>query len=110
MNPLCPPVGYPGFRYLYFSNWLHGDIRQYDITDTRCPPCPWCSFHDVFFLVPPYPARKPKLTGQIFLGGSILREGSVRVVEDTELSVQPQVRGLIGDQKEDTIVPVDLNL
>ena len=22
-------------KYLYFSNWLHGDIRQYDITDTR---------------------------------------------------------------------------
>lgn len=24
-------------RYLYFSNWLHGDIRQYDITDRRNP-------------------------------------------------------------------------
>merc|ERR1712168_984669 len=36
-------------KYLYFSNWLHGDIRQYDITDTR----------------------NPKLVGQIFLGGSI---------------------------------------
>ena len=22
-------------KYLYFSNCLHGDIRQYDITDTR---------------------------------------------------------------------------
>ena len=22
-------------KYLYFSNWLHGDIRQYDITDSR---------------------------------------------------------------------------
>ena len=22
-------------KYLYFSNWVHGDIRQYDITDTR---------------------------------------------------------------------------
>lgn len=34
-------------RYLYFSNWLHGDIRQYDISD---------------------PA-KPKLTGQLWCGG-----------------------------------------
>ena len=34
-------------RWLYFSNWLHGDIRQYDISD---------------------PA-KPKLTGQVWLGG-----------------------------------------
>ena len=24
-------------RFLYFSNWLHGDIRQYDISDTRKP-------------------------------------------------------------------------
>ncbi|MEX0977293.1 MAG: selenium-binding protein SBP56-related protein, partial [Pirellulales bacterium] len=32
-------------RYLYFSNWLHGDLRQYDISD---------------------PA-KPKLTGQLWL-------------------------------------------
>jgi selenium-binding protein 1 len=36
-------------RYLYFSNWLHGDIRQYDISD---------------------PA-KPKLTGQVWIGGVI---------------------------------------
>ena len=26
-------------KYLYFSNWLHGDIRQYDITDTRYVTC-----------------------------------------------------------------------
>ena len=34
-------------RFLYFSNWLHGDLRQYDVSD---------------------PA-KPKLTGQLWLGG-----------------------------------------
>jgi selenium-binding protein 1 len=34
-------------RFLYFSNWLHGDLRQYDISD---------------------PAN-PKLTGQLQLGG-----------------------------------------
>jgi len=64
-------------RFLYFSNWVHGDIRQYDITDTR----------------------NPKLTGQIFLGGSIQKEGSVRVVEDKELSVQPQTRFAKGTKK-----------
>ena len=53
-------------KYLYFSNWVHGDIRQYDITDTR----------------------KPKLVGQIFLGGSILKGGNVKVVEDRELKVR----------------------
>jgi selenium-binding protein 1 len=34
-------------RYLYFSNWLHGDIRQYDISD---------------------PAH-PRLAGQVWVGG-----------------------------------------
>lgn len=34
-------------RWLYLSNWLHGDVRQYDVSD---------------------PAR-PKLTGQVWLGG-----------------------------------------
>jgi selenium-binding protein 1 len=24
-------------RFLYFSTWLHGDIRQYDITDRLHP-------------------------------------------------------------------------
>jgi len=24
-------------RYLYVSNWFHGDVRQYDITDRRHP-------------------------------------------------------------------------
>ena len=36
-------------RYLYFSDWLHGDIRQYDVSDP---------FH-------------PKLVGQLWLGGVI---------------------------------------
>ena len=41
-------------KYLYFSNWLHGDLRQYDVSD---------------------PA-KPKLTGQLWLGGVIGKEAS----------------------------------
>ena len=36
-------------KYLYFSNWLHGDVRQYDISDPS----------------------NPKLTGQVWLGGVI---------------------------------------
>nr|DBA13845.1 TPA: hypothetical protein GDO54_004879 [Pyxicephalus adspersus] len=57
-------------RFLYFSNWLHGDIRQYDVTDTR----------------------HPKLVGQIFLGGSITKGGAVKVLEDQELNAQPEPR------------------
>jgi selenium-binding protein 1 len=34
-------------KYLYFSNWLHGDIRQYDVSDPS----------------------HPKMVGQIWLGG-----------------------------------------
>jgi len=64
-------------RFLYFSNWLHGDIRQYDITDTS----------------------NPKLVGQVFFGGSIQREGSVKVVEDKELSVQPETKYVRGTKK-----------
>lgn len=54
-------------RFLYFSNWLHGDIRQYDITDTR----------------------NPRLVGQVFLGGSIQNDSQVKVLEDKELDSQP---------------------
>src|SRR5262249_8182168 len=36
-------------RFVYFSDWLHGDVRQYDVRD---------------------PA-KPKLTGQVWCGGLI---------------------------------------
>ncbi|XP_015595578.1 methanethiol oxidase [Cephus cinctus] len=53
-------------KYLYFSNWLHGDVRQYDITDIR----------------------NPKLTGQVLLGGSILSDSKIRVLEDPEGSGQ----------------------
>ncbi|NWT12436.1 SBP1 oxidase, partial [Vireo altiloquus] len=55
-------------RFLYFSNWLHGDVRQYDISD---------------------PTR-PKLVGQVFLGGSICKGGAVTVLEDQELQEQPE--------------------
>lgn len=52
-------------KYLYFSSWLMGDVRQYDITDRS----------------------KPKLTGQVFLGGVILSDSKVVVTEDKELEV-----------------------
>eukprot|EP00794_Sanderia_malayensis_P019487 gene19487-21412_t len=54
-------------RFMYFSNWLHGDVRQYDITDRR----------------------NPKLVGQVFIGGSIVKGGAVKVTEDKELAEQP---------------------
>jgi len=40
-------------RFLYFADWLHGDLRQYDVSDPR----------------------NPRLTGQLWLGGVIGRPG-----------------------------------
>lgn len=60
-------------KYIYFSNWLHGDVRQYDISNPE----------------------KPRLTGQVFLAGRIAEEG-LRVLEDKELKEPPKpviVRG-----------------
>ncbi|NXV05362.1 SBP1A oxidase, partial [Cettia cetti] len=54
-------------RFLYFSNWLHGDVRQYDISDPK----------------------HPKLVGQVFLGGSLSQGGAVTVLEDPELPQPP---------------------
>lgn len=61
-------------RYLYISNWIHGDIRQYDISDPQ----------------------HPQLVGQIFLGGSIYKDGKVVVTEDKELQDQPERPSLKG--------------
>ncbi|OWK49706.1 Selenium-binding protein 1 [Lonchura striata] len=55
-------------RFLYFSNWIHGDVRQYDISDPK----------------------NPKLVGQVFVGGSISKGGAVTVLEDQELQDQPE--------------------
>nr|XP_056708331.1 methanethiol oxidase-like isoform X1 [Euleptes europaea] len=54
-------------RFLYASNVLHGDIRQYDITDPFCP----------------------RQVGQVFVGGSIPKGGVVTVLEDPEMDCQP---------------------
>ena len=48
--------------------------------------------------------RNPKLTGQIFFGGLIQAGGPVKVVEDKEMSVQPQVQMMITCLRKDTIM------
>ena len=52
-------------RFLYFSNWLHGDLRQYDISD---------------------PAN-PRLTGKLQLGGVLGRPSDA----DRDLNGGPQM-------------------
>jgi len=61
-------------RYLYFSNWLHGDVRQYDISDPS----------------------KPKLVGQIWLGGVLGKSPEVR---GKKLTGGPQMLQLSLDGK-----------
>ena len=61
-------------KWLYFSNWLHGDLRQYDVSD---------------------PAN-PKLTGQIWLGGVI---GKGQPVGGRKLGGGPQMLQLSLDGK-----------
>jgi selenium-binding protein 1 len=43
-------------RWLYFSNWLHGDLRQYDVSNPS----------------------KPRLAGQLWLGGVLGKSPEVR--------------------------------
>jgi methanethiol oxidase len=61
-------------KWLYFSNWLHGDVRQYDVSD---------------------PAR-PKLTGQLVLGGV---EGKGPSLRGKKLAGGPQMLQLSLDGK-----------
>uniref|UniRef100_A0A6B2LAD4 Methanethiol oxidase n=1 Tax=Arcella intermedia TaxID=1963864 RepID=A0A6B2LAD4_9EUKA len=56
-------------KFLYFSNWLHGDVRQYDVSD---------------------PAH-PKLVGRLFVGGSLRADGGVRLKEG---EAHPEFEGL----------------
>jgi selenium-binding protein 1 len=61
-------------RWLYFSNWLHGDVRQYDISD---------------------PSR-PKLTGRVWVGGLL---GKAPKFRGTTPSGGPQMLQLSLDGK-----------
>jgi selenium-binding protein 1 len=58
-------------RFLYLANWLHGDLRQYDVSDPR----------------------KPKLTGRLWLGGVLGKLSDA----DRELHGGPQMLQLSYD-------------
>ncbi|KAI9114894.1 hypothetical protein K1719_013907 [Acacia pycnantha] len=61
-------------RFLYLGNWLHGDIRQYDITDIK----------------------NPKLTGQVWVGGVIKKGSPVEAVAEDGTTWQsdlPEIQG-----------------
>ncbi|CAF3724645.1 unnamed protein product [Rotaria sp. Silwood1] len=62
-------------KFIYFCNWLHGDVRQYDITNPS----------------------KPKLTGQIWLGGLIKKDNDFQ--DKRSLTGGPQMIQLSLDGK-----------
>jgi methanethiol oxidase len=61
-------------RWLYFSNWLQGDVRQYDISDPS----------------------KPKLAGQVWVGGVIDKAPKIH---DKQATGGPQMLQLSHDGK-----------
>jgi selenium-binding protein 1 len=61
-------------EYLYFSNWLHGDLRQYDISDPS----------------------NPRLTGQVWCGGVL---GKSQELAGRKLDGGPQMLQLSLDGK-----------
>ena len=61
-------------KYLYLNNWLHGDMRQYNITDPH----------------------NPKLTGQVWMGGLL---GKAPIVNGVKITGGPQMYQLSLDGK-----------
>ncbi|KAG7296202.1 hypothetical protein JYU34_021305 [Plutella xylostella] len=55
-------------KYLYFSNWLHGDVRQYDVSDPT----------------------NPKMTGRVFLGGQLVNDPDLELVHCDDLKERPK--------------------
>nr|KYP57004.1 Putative selenium-binding protein [Cajanus cajan] len=61
-------------RFLYFVNWLHGDIRQYNIEDLK----------------------NPKLTGQVWVGGLLQKGSPIVAITDDGETWQPEVPEIQG--------------
>jgi selenium-binding protein 1 len=56
-------------RFIYLAAWVHGYIQQYDITDR---------FH-------------PKLVGQVYIAGSLVNSGSVKVKDANFVQPDPLI-------------------
>ena len=61
-------------KFLYFANWLHGDVRQYDVSEPS----------------------NPKLTGQVWIGGLL---GKAPEVNGKKIEGGPQMIQLSLDGK-----------
>lgn len=59
-------------RFLFVTNWLHGDVRMYDLAGRP----------------------EPELVGQVYVGGSLKRGGAVRRADGGEQPEALAVRGV----------------
>uniref|UniRef100_A0AC35U8N2 Methanethiol oxidase n=1 Tax=Rhabditophanes sp. KR3021 TaxID=114890 RepID=A0AC35U8N2_9BILA len=55
-------------KYLYASCWLHGSIKQFDISDPN----------------------NIRLIGSVFIGGLLHKKTGIKVVDDSEMTEQPE--------------------
>ncbi|KAK7247055.1 hypothetical protein RIF29_41931 [Crotalaria pallida] len=63
-------------RFLYFSNWLHGDIRQYNIQDPK----------------------NPVLTGQVWVGGLVKKGSPIVAIEEDGKTWQSDISDIKGNK------------
>mmetsp|Transcript_5074 Transcript_5074/g.14573 ORF Transcript_5074/g.14573 Transcript_5074/m.14573 type:complete len:475 (-) Transcript_5074:460-1884(-) len=75
-------------KYLYFSNWLRGDINQYDISDPL----------------------NPRHTGRVFVGGSIRKGSGVTVTDGEFKDNQPEIPAIRGRVPEGGPQMIQLSL
>jgi len=74
-------------KFLYFSNWLHGDIRQYDVSDPK----------------------HPVLVGQVFIGGSTPKGGSVKIL-GSKAGTEPEIPTVKGHKLQGGPQMIQLSL
>lgn len=75
-------------KYLYFSNWIRGDINQYDISNPL----------------------EPKLVGRVFTGGSIRKGSAVTVTGGEFQNNQPEIPAIKGRVPEGGPQMIQLSL
>ena len=77
-------------RWLYFSNWLRGDIVQYDISDPT----------------------KPRFASRLFLGGIARKGGEYEVCQTASLTFEGgigfRILGLFRIQGQHTLTMAEL--
>eukprot|EP01084_Bolivina_argentea_P066248 120760_1 len=61
-------------KYVYVTNWIHGDVCQYDVTDPFCP----------------------RLNSQVFFGGHLVKDSGFKAKDQNKYPVRPvtKIKGI----------------